>query len=187
MLRKLALLIALGLLAGSAQAATPPAKPAPAKPAAAKPAAPATPKAPPFDARDPASLIAVLAAMEAKAEVAKAQNGEVFLKVSTPTFGFSAEYVGCNGANKGCAAVGFSTLTDKKTATLAQINAFNQTSITCRVFQDQQGKPHVMYATLLSPNLEREDLRIHVGVWQGCLASFGEFLRDPPGYLATAP
>lgn len=172
-------LAVLAALAGPAPAA--PAKPQPKPAAAAKPAPPA------FDARDPASLIALLGTMQAKAEVARKSEDSVYLNVVTPAFGFGAQYVGCNPQGKGCQGLAFSTAADKKTATLVQLNNFNQTSITCRVFQDKGGKSHVSYSTLLSSRDSRDEMRMHVGAWQGCLTSFGQFLNDPNGYLAAAP
>ena len=43
------------------------------------------------------------------------------------------------------------------------------------------------YSAVLSGADTREEMRTHLGVWQGCLASFGAFLQDPNGYLAAAP
>ena len=141
----------------------------------------------PFDARDPASLVALLGSMDAKATVASRADGVVKLQVATPSFSFGAQYVDCSAAGTGCRGLAFSTSSAEQHATLVQLNAFNQTSITCRVFQDKAGKPHVVYSTLLSPSDTREEMRNHLGVWQGCLASFGAFLSDPNGYLAAAP
>jgi hypothetical protein len=183
---------ALIAAAALAMGAAPAAKPAASKPAAGKPAATAKPAAKPsqqgpFDARDPASLIAMLGGMDAKAEVARAADDAVFLKVTTPAYAFAVQYAGCDAQKRGCKALAFTTQSDKRTATVASLNSFNQTSITCRVWQDNQGKPHVMYSALLTPGLSREDMRLHLGAWQGCLANFGEFLSDPAGYLAAAP
>jgi len=183
MLQRLLLALAALSLATAAPALAAPAKPA-AKPApkpAAKPAGPA------FDARDPASLVALLATMDAKAEVARKVEDSVYLNVSTPGFSFGAQYVGCNPEGRACQGLAFSTAADKKSATLVQLNAFNQTSITCRVFQDKGGKAHVAYSTLLSSRDSRDEMKTHLGAWQGCLGAFGQFLTDPPGYLASAP
>lgn len=175
--------VGLSLLAAPALAAAP--KPAPKAPAAK--AAPAKPAAGRFDAQDPASLVSLLSEMGAKAEISRTADEEVYLKVMTPAFGFNVQFSGCNKAAKACRAVAFATVAEQRKATLVQLNSFNQTSLTCRVYQDQAGKPHVMYAAILSPQDTREEMRTHVGAWQGCLASFGSFLNDPPGYLAAAP
>jgi hypothetical protein len=165
------------------------AKPPAPKAAAPKPAAPKAPAKPqgPFNARDPASLIAFLTSLDAKAQVARTTDDGVELTVTTPAYSFGAQFVGCGQAKTGCQALAFSTASEKQRANLAQLNAFNQTSISCRVFQDNAGKPHVMYSTLVSGADTRETMRTHLGVWQGCLASFGAFLSDPTGYLASAP
>lgn len=163
---------------------------APAAAQAPKPAAKAAPKpaaASAFDARDPAGLISVLAEMEAKAVVARTTEDAVFLNVTTPAFGFGVQFAGCNAQGKACQAMAFSTAAEKKSATLAQLNSFNQTSINCRTFQDRGGKPHVSYSALLSARDNRDEMKMHVGAWQGCLATFGEFLNDPIGFLAKAP
>ncbi|WP_374573047.1 hypothetical protein [Phenylobacterium sp.] len=173
-----AVALAALVCAAPALAAEPPAKPAAAKPAAAKTA---------FDARDPAGLIGVLNGMGAKAEVAKNDAEGVFVNVTTPGYSFGLQFAGCDAGGKGCKGVAFSTAAGSKTATLPQINGFNQTSINCRAFQDPAGKAHISYSTLLFASDTAEDMRIHVGAWQGCVAAFGEFLSDPPGFLARAP
>ena len=70
--------------------------------------------------------------------------------------------------------------------TLAQINAFNQTSVLCRLYQDKSGKAHVEYSTLLLPKDGRTEMLLHLNAWRGCLADFEAFLKDPTGYLAGA-
>lgn len=147
----------------------------------------AKPKAAAFDARDPAGLISVLSEMGAKAEVVKSAPGEAFVSVTTPGYGFGVQFAGCDANSKACKGMAFSTAAEKKTATLAQINGFNQTSINCRAFEDKAGKAHIAYSTLLSSHDVRDEMKTHIGAWQGCVAAFGEFLKDPPGFLARAP
>ena len=149
-------------------------------------AAPSKPTATPFDARDPASLIVLLATMDARAEVVARGEDTVDLKVATPAYGFAVQYAGCDAQRRACKAALF-TAQSERTPTLAQINAFNQTSITCRAFQDRAGKPHLLYSTLVSSQDSRDEMRAHLGAWQGCLGEFGAFVADPNGYLAAAP
>jgi hypothetical protein len=174
MSRFIALLAAFGLIAAAlpVQAAKPVPKPAPAVT---------------FDARDPASLVALLATLAAKGEIASTADDAVFLRVTTPAYGFGAQYAGCDPQHRACKALAFTTQSDKGAPTLAQLNSFNQTSITCRAWQDRAGKPHVMYAALVFAHDSRETMTAHLGAWQGCLATFGEFLADPVAYLASAP
>ncbi|HEX2560812.1 YbjN domain-containing protein [Phenylobacterium sp.] len=172
--------------------AAPIAAPAQTKPAP-KAAAKAAPKPAPnpasgrFDARDPAGLVDVLAAMDAKAEVARKGDEEVHLSVSTSGVAFGAQFAGCDANGKACKALAFNAAADKRSATLAQVNNFNQTSMLCRAYQDKAGKMNVVYATLLGAGDTREDMRMHIGAWQTCLGTFGRFLQDPTGYLAAAP
>lgn len=166
-----------GLLAGSATAAEPARQPA-AKPATARPA--------PFDARAPASLLDLFAANGANARLSTSSPGGARLEVTTPAYGFGVDYVGCDSTGRGCQALAFSTASERR-VTLAQINVFNQTSLNCRVFQDAAGKTHIAYSTLLSRSDTRQEMEMHVAAWRGCLTEFGEFLRDPVGYLAAAP
>jgi hypothetical protein len=181
MLRLLAALAATFLCLVAADAEARPN--APAKGAAAK-----APKArTPFDASDPAGLIALLAELQAKAETTRSADDSVFLRVTTPAYAFGIQYAGCDARRRACKALAFSTQSDQHTVTLAQINDFNQTSIVCRAFQDRQGKPHVMYATLVSAQDSREAMQAHLGAWQGCLQTFGDFLADPDAFLAGAP
>lgn len=161
-------------------AAAPIAAPAQTKPAAS----PAQAK---FDSRDPASLIAYLATTDAKAEVARKTDDEVHLSVSTAGLAFGAQFAGCEANGKACKALAFNAAAEKKSATLSQVNNFNQTSMLCRAFQDKSGKLNVVYATLLAASDTREDMRMHIGAWQTCLGAFGQFLQDPTGYLAAAP
>lgn len=168
------------VVAGAAQAQG--AKPAPK--AAARAAAPASVRA---DVRDPAALAALLREAQATPEVGKVADGVVRVGVTSPAYRFSVQYVDCAPTGRNCQALAFSTGAEKLRANLSQLNAFNQTSLTCRVFQDAQGRPNVMYATLLSAGETRDDLKKHLSVWMGCVASFGEFLNDPVAYLASAP
>ncbi len=178
-------LAAILALAGSSGALAQAAKPAPKAPAA-KAAAPPRPAAGAFNARDPAGLIALLATMDAKATITRTTDDEVYLKIEAPSFAFAGQYVGCvKGAN--CQGLAFSATSSQRSSTLAQLNGFNQSSFTCRVFEDTAGQPHVMYSTLIFPSDTREDVRQHIGAWQGCLSTFGLFLADPIGYLADAP
>jgi hypothetical protein len=191
--RLLAALAAVLALAAPSSAALAAAKAAPKKPAA-KPAAAAPKNAPepaapagPFDARNPADLIALLGAMGAHGEVTSRQEDVVALRFSNPAYGFSAQFAGCDAQGRACKALAFGGVSDARTATVAQINGFNQTSINCHAYQDNAGKPHAWYSALVFPSTTREDMVTHIGAWQGCWASFGEFLKNPTAYLAAAP
>jgi hypothetical protein len=183
-----AAVLAVCATASAALAAPKPAAKPPAhKPAAATPGKPAAPASGPFDARNPASLMALLASMGAQGEITTRQDDVVALKVSNPAYSFAAQYAGCDSQGRACKAVAFSGVSDARTATLAQINAFNQTSINCHAYQDNAGKPHAWYAALVFASTTREDMITHIGAWQGCWSSFGAFLKDPAAYLASAP
>jgi len=181
-----ALAAVLAVCAGASDALAAAKKP----PAHAKPAAASTPRAAPsgpFDARNPADLIALLASMGAQGQVSSRQDDVVALKISNPAYSFSAQFAGCDGQGRACKALAFGGVSDARTATIAQINGFNQTSINCHAYQDNAGKPHAWYSTLLFASTTREDMVTHIGAWQGCWASFGDFLKNPTAYLATAP
>ncbi|WP_091734914.1 YbjN domain-containing protein [Phenylobacterium immobile] len=158
-------------------------------PAAAQTRPPAKPAAPQaaFDARDPASLTGLLAAMGAKGEISGSEADSVFMRVTTPAYGFSVQFAGCDASRKACKAVLFSAPATKGAASLIQLNRFNQTAIACRAFQDQTGQLRAAYDALLFARDSRDEMTAHLGAWQGCLAAFGEFLDDPNGYLASAP
>lgn len=174
-------LAVLALAAPSALAAQTAPKPAAAKPAAAKPA---TPRAPAFDARRPADVIALLATLEASAEILRKADGQVFMKVTTPGGGFGAQMVGCDEGFAACKAMALYTAFARKGVNMVQINDYNRSQLSCRGVMTPSGEPSVMYAVLLNPRLTREDLREHVAVWQGCLGGFGEFIQDPIGFLS---
>jgi len=165
-------LSALMLAAPLAQA-----KPAPHKAPAAAPA---------LDARDPASLAAVLASVGAKGETQRKEADAVFLTVTSATEIFSAQFAGCDAGGKACQAVLFDRRGEVGAPTMAQLNGFNQTSVTCRLYQDKAGRAHVEYSTLLFPRDGRAELLMHLNAWRGCLADFAAFEKDPAGYLAGA-
>jgi hypothetical protein len=136
------------------------------------------------DARDPATLIAVLAGLGAKAEIAKPPTpGKVQVDVQTPGGGFGLQFVECDATGKVCRGVVFSTAFDRKGATPTQVNAFNRRSAVCRGYLGDDFRPSLVYSALLSPRLNAEDLKQHVGVWQGCLGDFSAFTTDPTAYL----
>ncbi len=154
-----------------------------ASPALAQTTAPRTAS---FDARDPAALVALLAELDAKAQMSGRSDDGVLVRVTSPAGDFQAQFAGCDAQGRACAAVQFDALA-QRTATLAQINAYNQTSLTCRIFQDRTGKPHMLYSTLLFAGDVEDEMLGHIDAWRGCLATFGAFLADPTGYLASAP
>jgi hypothetical protein len=185
--KPLALIAAAILATGAAPAP----KVAAPKPAASKP--PATKPVPKpaadigFDARDPASMIAVLTAAGAKAEVAHKEADAVFLTVGSVAADFSVQYAGCDAQGRKCRALLFDNATDKASPPLGQLNAYNQTSAMCRGFQDKAGKAHVVYSTLVFADDSRARVVNQLGAWQGCIAEFRDFLKDPTAYLAAAP
>lgn len=154
---------AIAALAVGAHAATP-AK-TPAKPSGL------------FDVRDPASLITLLKTMDAKAEVARTEATVVFVNVTTPGGDFGAQYVDCDAKGKACRGLVFSTAFSAKGVTLKQINDFNKGQVACRAFLSDDGKPNLAYATLVNLRMTAEEVKQHVGVWQGCLGSFGAFTK----------
>ncbi|WP_309645779.1 YbjN domain-containing protein [Phenylobacterium sp.] len=158
---------------------------APAKPAAAKPAAPKAVAKPTFDARDPSAIATFLAGTGAKTETARGAEGQVTMKVVTPGGGFGMQFANCDAKGKACAGVAFSTGLDRPAPTLASMNLFNSTQFACRGFVGRDGKPNVMYSTLLTPRVSSEDMKQHLGVWQGCLGAFSQFTLDPAGFLAA--
>lgn len=150
--------------------------------AAASGAAPT--RSPAFDARKPDDLIAFLAAMDARAEIARRAQGQIFLTVTTPGGVFGAQMVGCDEGFASCKAIALYSAFSRRTVNMAQINDYNRSQLTCRGIMTPTGEPSVMYAILLSGRMNRDDLREHVGVWQGCLSGFGEFIQDPIGFLS---
>jgi len=177
MLRKT---LALSLVAVTCMAAAP--KPA-SKPAPRpKPAAAAAS----VDLRDPASLTAILATLSAKAEVARRDGDAVFVTVTSPTEVFSAQFAGCDAQGRNCQALLFDRPGSGGAPTLAQLNAFNQTSMMCRLYQDKGGRAHVMYSALLFEGEGRSEMLTHLNAWRGCIGDFNAFMKDPAGFLANA-
>jgi hypothetical protein len=181
-MRTVLLIAALALMAAPAVGQT---KAPAAKTPAPKPAAKPAPK-PAFDARDPNTLVTLLAGMDAKAEVGAKTETSVALKVTTPGGGFGMQFVDCDAKGKACQGVAFSTSFERKSPNLAQLNMFNRTQIACRGFLTDDGKSHVMYSAMLTSRTNAEEMRQHIGVWQGCLSLFGQFNADPVRFLARS-
>ncbi|HKR87565.1 MAG TPA: hypothetical protein VJS38_05270 [Phenylobacterium sp.] len=175
--------LALAVVALACMAAAPKPAARPAKPAAAAPAA----HAGPLDARDPAALVGLLASLSAKAEIARRDGDAVFLTVTSPTEVFSAQFAGCDAQGGACQALLFDRQGGGQgSPTLAQVNAFNQTSVMCRLYQDKGGRAHVLYSSLLFPKDGRAEMLMHLNAWRGCIGDFNAFLKDPTGFLAGA-
>lgn len=138
------------------------------------------------DPRNPQTMVKVLAGMDAKAEVERTEADQVLMNVSTPGGSFGLQFANCQTGGKSCQGLAFSAAFEKRAVSLAQLNAYNQAELACRGFLAPDGKPYVMYSALITPKLTAEDLKLHVGVWQGCLVSFGEFTSDPTAFLAKA-
>jgi hypothetical protein len=182
MLRPALLLAAAVLLMGAAPAAKPPApKAAAAKPPAPKAAAPAG-----FDARDPNALVAVLTAAGAKTQMGKPQDDGVLVAVTSVAANFSVQFVGCDVHGRACKAAVFDD-PEAGSPTLPQINSFNQSSALCRGYQDRAGRPHVVYSATLFTDTTRAQVVQQLGAWQGCIADFRQFAKDPVAYLSAAP
>jgi hypothetical protein len=193
MLWKTTALLAAALLAtGAAKApapkaaAAPAAKAAPAKPAPA-PAKSAVSPVADFDARNPTSVMAVLNAGGGKASLLQKDTDTVLLTFVSIAANFSLQFDACDAQGRACKAVEFDSIFDQAGPSFAQLNAFNQSSAMCRGYEDKTGKPHIVYSTLLFADDPYEHFRTQMLAWTGCIGEFRNFLRDPNGYLASAP
>lgn len=181
---KAALLLPAALIClGAAPAPKPvPAKPAPAKAApAARPAADTA-----FDATNPQGLMEILGAAGAKVQTSRREDDAVFVAVTSNVANFSMQFAGCNPQGRACRAVLLDRPLGPSTVTGAQVNAFNQTSVMCRLYQDRGGQSHVVYSAILFKTMTRDDAATHLIAWQGCLADAADFVKDPVAYLANA-
>lgn len=127
----------------------------------------------------------VLDAAGAKAQTTRREDDAVLVAVDSAVAAFSMQFVGCE-AGRACRAVLLDSPLEGA-PTLAQINAFNQSSATCRIVQLRVGGVHVVYSTLLFASTTRTDAATHLAAWQGCLANARDFARDPVRFLAEAP
>ena len=166
------------LCLGAAAAPKTPPKSAPPRPVAAAAGA--------FDAQNPQSLMDMLGAAGAKVQTKGRDEESVFVAVTSTAANFSMQFAGCTPQGRSCRAVLLDAAQAPAGVTGAQINAFNQTSVMCRVYQDRAGAPHVLYSALLFKTMSRDDAATHLQAWQGCLADGRDFLKDPVGYLANA-
>jgi len=163
-------------------AATPVKPAAPAKPVPARAAAPVAV----FDAQNPQGLMELLGAAGAKVQTRSREADTVFVSVTSTAAAFSMQFAGCTPQGRGCRAVLLDAALDRGSVSGAQINAFNQTSVMCRVYQDRTGLQHVLYSAILFKSLSRSDAETHLQAWQGCLADAHDFLKDPVAYLADS-
>jgi hypothetical protein len=196
MLRKMTALVAIAVLTTAAAAKPPPPKApttkapaAAAKPAGAKPA-PAKAAVSPvagFDARNPTSVMAVLNSGGGKATLAQKDADNVLVTFASLAANFTALFASCDAQGRNCKAVEFDSLFDQPGPSFAQLNAFNQTSAMCRGYEDRSGRPHIVYSTLLFADDPYEHFRTEMLAWTGCIGEFRNFLKDPNGYLASAP
>jgi hypothetical protein len=188
MLWKTTILIAAAVLVAAAAPKAPAPKPSAAKPAAKSAPAKATPSpVANFDARNPASVVELMNAGGGKAAIARKDPDAVLVTVTSVAANFSLQFAACDAQGRACKAVQFDYMEDKAGPTFAQVNAFNQTSATCRATEDRAGKPHVLYSTLLFDDEPYDHFRTHVLAWTGCIGEFRNFLKDPSAYLASAP
>ena len=191
MIRTVTALLLAGLAAAPLAAEAAPAKPAAKAPAAAPPAKPAAPKAvspiADFDARNPLSVIAILNASGGKATLVNKQDDSVVVAFTSVAASFSVQFAGCDAQGRACKAVQFDSVVEQAGPSFAQMNAFNQTSALCRGYEDKTGKPHVLFSTLLFADDPYDHFRTEMQAWTGCIADFRTFLKDPNGYLASAP
>jgi len=170
-----------------------PVKPAPApisasaKASATKPVPPrATPSVATFDAQNPQGFMELLGGAGAKVQTRSREGDAVFVTVSSTAAAFSMQFAGCNPQGRACRAVLLDATLDRASITGAQINAFNQTSVMCRIYQDRTGLQHVLFSAILSRSMTKDDAATHLQAWQGCLADGHDFLKDPVSYLANS-
>jgi hypothetical protein len=184
MLRAFLAAIFVAALASAAVAAPKSAahKPAPAKPAARHPVTGAST----VDATDPATLVNLATAGGAKAQIAHKDADAVLVTVTTAYESFSVQYAGCGPDGRQCKAALFDSQATGAPS-LAQLNGFNQASAMCRGYLDKSGKAHVVMSILLFADAPGSHLVTEVSAWQGCVAEFTGFAKDPVAYLANAP
>jgi hypothetical protein len=189
MFRKMTALIALAALTMAAAH----------KPVAPKAAAPAVEKAAPakaapapapvadFDARNPTSVMALLNVGGAKATLVGKEADTVLVGVTSVAANFTILFASCDAQGRKCQAAQFDYGDEKPGPTFAQLNAFNQTSALCRTYEDKSSRAHVVYSTLLFADDPYAHFRTQTAAWTGCIGEFRNFLKDPNGYLASAP
>ena len=179
-----AAVLAMGVAPKPAAQKARPAKPALAKPTPAKPAV--SPIAN-FDARNPASVMAVLNSGGGKANLVQKDTDTVLVTFASIAANFTVQFEACDAQGRACKAIAFDSLLDLPGPSFAQLNAFNQTSVMCRGYEDKSGKPHIVYSTLVFADEPYEHFRTEMLAWTGCIGEFRNFLKDPNGYLASAP
>ena len=131
-------------------------------------------------------LAAALLATAAVAQTSRKEADAVFVLVTSNVATFSMQFAGCNPQGRACRAVLLDGRLVGGAATTAQVNAFNQTSVMCRIYQAKGGQTHIVYSAILFKTMTRDDGATHLLAWQGCLADAADFVRDPVAYLANA-
>ncbi len=182
MIRRILLILPAALLCMAFQ----PAPKAPAPRTAAPKVAPKAAVGAPFDVQNPQGLMDLLGAAGAKVQTRNRDADSVFVTVTSTAANFSMQFAGCTPQGRGCRAVLLDGPLERAGVTGAQVNAFNQTSVMCRLYQDRAGVPHALYSALLFKSMSRGDATDHLVAWQNCLVDGRDFLKDPVGYLADA-
>ncbi len=177
------------LMAATAPKAPSPKAPPKPPPAAARsaPVKAAPAPVPDFDARYPASVAALMNLGGGKAQIVRQEQDSVLVTVNSVAANFTLQFTACSPQGRACKGVQFDSIVEQPGPTFAQLNAFNQATLMCRGYEDKAGKPHVVYATLLFADDSFEHFRTEVAAWEGCIGEFRNFLKDPNGYLASAP
>jgi hypothetical protein len=181
LLAVIAVAVALPAAAAPKAAARKPAAPVKAAPAP-RPAAPAGG----FDATNPASLIALLQGAGAQAQVARKEADSVLVAVTSRFANFTAQFAQCGPEGRGCKAVVLDTQA-AGAPSLAQLNGFNQASALCRGYVDKANKAHVTLGMMLFADETQDHVATNLAAWQGCIADFTAFTKDPVAYLANSP
>ena len=182
------LLLVMGVVSmGAAKSPSPKLAAAKAAPGKAAPAKPAVSPIANFDARNPQSVMAVLNSGGGKATQLQKDADTVLVGFVSIAANFTVQFEACDAQGRACKAIEFDSLLELPGPSFAQLNAFNQTSVMCRGYEDKTGKPHVVYSTLLFPDEPYDHFRNQMLAWTGCIGEFRNFLKDPNGYLASAP
>lgn len=119
-----------------------------------------------FDAQNPQSLMTIVGKAGAAVQTKARDQDSVFVAVTSTAANFSMQFAGCTPQGRECRAVLLDAAMDRAAVTGGQINAFNQTSVMCRIYQDRAGAPHVLYSAILFRTMSRTDAETHLQAWQ---------------------
>jgi hypothetical protein len=150
--------VALGVLAGAAQAAA-------------------------FDARRPGDVAGLVTEHGASGSMKTGDAGKAYFAGQAGQLNFSIHFQDCDAARANCSTLLFSGWWKTKQITPQTLNRWNRWTVYCPAFIDTDGTPEIWYSYPVSALTAADDVVRVQNTWTNCLTDFDSFVGDPEGFL----